>query len=213
MDARIIPRLNRGTGHDDRWGARVKKSDFRLNRAHLAITLGVIAVAALVLLLMGREPICKCAYVKLWHGVTVSSENSQHLSDWYSPSHVIHGFIFFGILWLFARRWPAGIRLVAATIVESAWEIVENTEWIINRYREATISLDYYGDSVINSASDILFMVLGFVLASKLPVWLTIAIAIVMELFVGFMIRDNLALNVIMLLWPLQAIRDWQAGG
>jgi hypothetical protein len=194
-------------------GDAVEDSSRRLTIRHLALTLGVIAVAAIVLLFMGREPICKCGYVKLWHGVTVSSENSQHLSDWYSPSHVIHGFIFYGVLWLVARRWPTGIRLIAATIVESAWEIVENTEWIINRYREATISLDYYGDSVINSASDILFMVLGFVLASKLPVWLTIAIAIVMELFVGFMIRDNLALNIIMLLWPLQAIRDWQAGG
>ena len=180
---------------------------------HVAVAIGVIAVAALILLLMGREPICKCGYVKLWHGVVVSPENSQHVSDWYSPSHVIHGFIFFGLLWLFARRASLGGRLIIAIVVEAAWEIVENTDFIINRYREATISLDYYGDSVLNSASDMAFMVLGFFLAMRLPIWLTIAVALAFELFTGFMIRDNLALNVIMLLWPLQAIRNWQAGG
>jgi hypothetical protein len=184
-----------------------------LGPRYLALTAGVVALAALILLLMGRIPICECGYVKLWHGVTISSENSQHLSDWYSPSHIIHGFVFYGILWLVARRQPIGLRLILATIVEAAWEIIENTDWIINRYREATISLDYYGDSVINSTFDILFMVAGFMLAARLPVWATVAIALVLELFVGYMIRDNLTLNVIMLLWPLQSIRDWQAGG
>lgn len=184
-----------------------------LGALHLALTAGVVALAALILLLMGRIPICECGYVKLWHGVTMSSENSQHLSDWYAPSHIIHGFVFYGILWLVARRQTIGVRLILATIVESAWEIIENTDWIINRYRETTISLDYYGDSVINSTFDILFMVVGFVLAARLPVWATVAIALVLELYVGYMIRDNLALNVIMLLWPLQSIRDWQAGG
>jgi hypothetical protein len=185
----------------------------KISRQHLVLTLGTIALAALILLLMGRTPICTCGYVKLWHGAVMSSENSQHLSDWYSPSHVIHGFIFYGVLWLFARRVPIGVRLIAATVVESAWEIVENTPWIINRYREATISLDYYGDSVINSTFDLFFMALGFALAARLPVWLTIVIAVGMELFVGYLIRDNLTLNVIMLIWPLQAIRAWQAGG
>ncbi|MGH6924046.1 MAG: DUF2585 domain-containing protein [Propylenella sp.] len=189
----------------------------RISLRHPAVfgvaTLAIIALAAIILLAMGRVPICECGYVKLWHGVVVSSENSQHLSDWYSPSHVIHGFVFFGVLWLFARRVPMGLRLAAATLAESAWEVIENTDWIINRYREATISLDYYGDSVLNSVSDILFMVVGFALAARLPVWLTVVVGVGLELFVGAVIRDNLILNVIMLLWPLDAIRDWQAGG
>jgi hypothetical protein len=206
MDARIT------SGHDDGEG-RVRTSITGIGWRHLALTLGIIVLAAVFLLAMGREPICECGYVKLWHGDTMSSENSQHLSDWYSPSHVIHGFVFFGILLLVARRVPLGWRLVAATLVESAWEVIENTDWIINRYREATISLDYYGDSVINSVFDILFMVLGFYLAARLPVWLTVTIAVVLELFVGWMIRDNLTLNVIMLLWPLDSVRAWQAGG
>lgn len=176
------------------------------------LTALIVVLAAAYLLWIGREPICKCGYIKLWHGQVVSSENSQHISDWYTPSHIIHGFLFFGLLWLCARRLSLGWRLAIATLVEAAWEVVENSEMVIERYRTATISLDYFGDSVLNTVADILAMMIGFWLAAKLPVWLTVALALGFEALTIWLIRDGLALNVLMLLWPLPGVAEWQAG-
>ncbi len=181
-------------------------------RLWIALTVATVALAAVVLLAMGRAPICTCGTVKLWHGVVISAENSQHITDWYTPSHIIHGMIFYAATHLLMRRASLPPRLFIATLLEAAWEVAENTNAVIQRYREATIALDYFGDSVLNSVSDITAMMLGFALAARLPVWLSVTLALGAELFVGWMIRDNLALNVLMLVWPLDAVKVWQAG-
>lgn len=187
-----------------------------MNRTYIKtsiLMLGMFILFAVILYGMGRIPICKCGYVKIWHGVTLSSENSQHISDWYTFSHIIHGFIFYFLLWLIARKLPVRTRLLLAILLEMSWEIFENTNFVINRYREVTISLDYYGDSIINSVSDVLAMIIGFIMARKMPISVILLTAIGMELFVGYYIKDNLTLNIIMLIYPFQTILKWQQGG
>jgi hypothetical protein len=185
-----------------------------VSRRHTIIAaVAIVLAAAGVELAMGRVPYCTCGYVKPWHGVVMSAENSQHLTDWYTPSHVIHGIAFYALLWLAARRSPVSTRFVMAVGLEAAWEVIENTPIVIDRYREATIALDYYGDSVVNSVADILAMAAGFWMAGAGPIVLSASFVVVMELFVGFVIRDNLTLNVIMLLYPVEAIKRWQGGG
>ena len=178
----------------------------------LAIVALIVALQALLLWLMGRVPICSCGYVKFWEGEVLSAGNSQHISDWYTFSHFVHGFGLYGLLWLVRPRWTVAARLIAAVFVESSWEVLENTDLVIGAYRAETISLNYYGDSIVNSVSDTVSAILGFALAASLQVWLTVACALVLEAVPGYVIHDNLTLNVIMLLHPIPWVKAWQAG-
>ena len=184
----------------------------RQQQRPLLAAFAVVLLAAVILWLMGRPSICTCGDIDLWVNSAASPRTSQMLADWYAPSHVIHGFIFYALLtWAF-RRWSVERRFLAATLIEAAWEIAENSPVIIDRYREATVAVGYTGDSVLNSVSDIAMMGLGFWLARKLPVWASVAAVIVLELAALLVIRDNLTLNIWMLLAPNPAVREWQAG-
>lgn len=179
---------------------------------HWLIVGAILLVTAGLLLWAGRSPICTCGYIEFWHGA-LDSGNSQHIADWYTLSHVIHGFLFYALGWLVLRRRPPGERLILAVAIEAAWELLENSPIIIDRYREATIALGYTGDSVINSVADVAWMALGFAFARRAPVWMTVAVAVGFELLALWVIRDNLTLNVLMLISPVEAIKIWQSGG
>ena len=181
-------------------------------RKYWAIAFVLVAITAAILLWMGRSPICTCGTIKLWVGTVHGPDNSQHIADWYVPSHIIHGFLFYGVGWLFLRRNPPGDRLLCAVLIEAGWEILENSPLIINRYRDATIALGYTGDSVLNSVADICWMMFGFAIARRLPVWGTVLIALAFETLTLIVIRDNLFLNVLMLVSPIDAVRVWQGG-
>ncbi len=177
------------------------------------VTFLLIVGMALWLLYAGREPISPSGTVDLREGDPLSPENSKGIWDWYTLSHIIHGFLFYGALWVVASRLSFGWRLAIATGIEVAWEIVENSNAVIERYRTTTVSTEYSGDSVLNSVSDVVMMIVGFWLASKLPVWVTVVLILAFEALTMWLIRDGLALNVLMLIYPLDAVRDWQAGG
>lgn len=179
-------------------------------RNYILLSAAILPVVACILSLMGHVLICKCGYVKLWHGVLYSSENSQHLTDWYTFTHVLHGFLYYVLIWLAARDLPIGLRFLIAVMMAGAWEILENSKWVIERYRAVTISLDYYGDSIINSMSDMVACATGFALANRFSWKVSLAFVLSVELMLAYCVRDNLSINIIMLIHPVKAIKEWQ---
>jgi hypothetical protein len=184
----------------------------RVNRLPIVVSGLILVVHPIVLRLEGRRWWCACGRPLLWSGNVHSSHNSQHLADPYSFSHVEHGILFYGLFtWLWPRMSVAW-RFVLTLAVEAGWEILENTNSVIDRYRAATISLDYFGDSIGNSIGDVLSCVIGFYLARRIGFWPSLAIVVVTEIVMLFWIRDNLLLNIVMLLHPFDAVKQWQGG-
>jgi Protein of unknown function (DUF2585) len=181
--------------------------------SYAGLVMAILVAQALVLHLMGRFAICTCGYVKLWEGDPAGPGTSQHLTDWYTFSHLLHGFLLYFFLWLIFSHLPLGARLVLAVLLEAGWEILENTSFIIQRYRAETISLAYYGDTIVNSISDTLTAVMGFLFAAWVPPIATILVGIAIEVGLALVIRDNLTLNIVMLVHEVPWIKAWQAAG
>lgn len=185
----------------------------------MAIFIFIIIAQISTLYFMGRLPICACGYISLWEGDVMSAANSQQIADWYTFSHIIHGFVFYALLTWLSKKFfkksgglPVGLIFIGATLLETGWEIIENSPWIIDYYRHNTVSLGYIGDSILNSTFDVVWMALGFLAARKLPVYVTILLIIFFELLTGFIIRDGLLLNIIMFIYPADFIKVWQMG-
>ena len=160
----------------------------------------------------GRLWFCSCGKILMWAGDIWSSDNSQHLFDPYSFTHMLHGFVFCGLLAWGLPRLPLVWRLWLAVSLESLWEVIENSDFIIRRYREATAALGYQGDTIINSLGDILTCGVGVVLARHLGFRRSLALFVMTEVVLIVWIRDSLILNVIMLIYPSDAVKAWQMG-
>ena len=176
-------------------------------------TVLVICGSAVLLRVLGQPVSCKCGSLRLWSGDVWSTHNSQHLFDPYSLTHVLHGVIFCGLLWLLPKKVPGSVRLLMAVLVEAVWEVIENTPFVIERYRTVTMSLDYYGDSIVNSFGDNLSSIVGYLFAVRFGLRRSMVFFVATELTLLVLIRDCLTLNVLMLLWPVEAIKHWQMTG
>ena len=174
--------------------------------------LGIMTVQAVTLHLMGRVWICSCGTVRVWVGDIWSSELSQQLFDWYTPSHIVHGILFYGLLRLVLPHAPVLVRLTIAVGIEVSWEIAENSPWVIEAYRQQALAAGYTGDSIVNSLLDTVAMMTGFTLARLLPWKATVALVLALEIGVGALVRDNLTLNVLNFVHRFPAIEDWQKG-
>lgn len=180
---------------------------------YTTLAVALVAVQALVLFLLGQPLIAADGRIKLWEGVVLSPGNSQHITDWYTFSHILHGMLFYGLVWLVFRKRPVGHRFLMCVGLEAGWEILENTPMVINHYRQQALAQGYTGDSILNSVSDNFSMMLGFVVSWRLPVWAVVGLGLGMEGFVAYCIRDNLMLNVLNLIHVFPGIERWQQGG
>lgn len=184
---------------------------------YVLIFIGIVLAQIFILYGMGREWICTCGFIKFWEGDVMSASNSQQIADWYTFSHIIHGFVFYGFfIWISKKVFqkvgglPLGLMFIGAVFLETSWEVLENSTWIVEYYRNNTVSLGYIGDSILNSVFDVVWMAIGFVMARKMPIWSIILIAIGFEIMTGYFVRDGLLLNILMFIYPSEAVKAWQ---
>ena len=181
-------------------------------RTQIAAVAIIVLASIIALSIQGRVWWCEAGDAWPWSWQVNSRHNSQHLLDPYTFTHVLHGILEFWLIGLVFRKMPMAWRFVIAIFIESSWEVVENTSYIINRYREATISLDYFGDSIANSLADIVSCGIGFWIAYRVRLWWSAVIFFATEAILLILIRDSLLLNLLMLVWPLDAVKTWQGG-
>lgn len=172
---------------------------------------GLLTAQVGILFLFGQPLICACGTVRFWQGIGSAFADSQQLADWYTFSHIIHGVLFYLLVWALLPQWPVWKRLVLALGIEVGWEILENTPWVIAHYRAQAIAATYAGDSILNSVSDSLAALVGFLFASRVPLWASVALVVVLEVWVGYTIHDNLTLNILNFIHPLSAVTAWQS--
>jgi hypothetical protein len=184
-----------------------------LTRRHWILIVVIVLATITIEWWMGRLPFGPDGRFGWFEGDIWSAAQSQRVADPYSVTHLAHGFLFYGLLFLAARRQPVTMRLMAAITLEAIWEILENSPIVIDRYRAVTIAQGYIGDSILNSVSDILMAAIGFLMAWRLRVAVSLALVVVAEFLMVYFYRDNLTLNIVMLLWPIDAIREWQMAG
>lgn len=183
----------------------------RQARIAVAYAAGLVLVTGAILTSYGRHFWCSVGDLWPWSWETASAHNSQHLLDPYSFTHFEHGVVFYALLFLAARRLPLLTRFLIAITIAGAWELLENSSFIIDRYREQTLDVGYYGDSVLNSIADMGWCALGFWFTSRVRWWWAVAVMVLFEGALALTIRDNLALNVLMLIHPFDGILAWQS--
>lgn len=181
-------------------------------RTFALAAVAILAVQALLLAAMGHPLICECGRIQFWHGAASGPGTSQHLTDWYTLTHVAHGFLLYLLLWAVAPGAPFRIVLLTALGLEAGWEIVENTPVIMERYRQTALAAGYFGDSVVNSIVDTFAMAAGFWSARQVPAWFSVCLVLGLEILLAIGIKDNLTLNIIQLVHPIDAISAWQSG-
>jgi hypothetical protein len=185
----------------------------KTDRSTLAPGAGIAlssALMALLLWLQGRLLLCACGEFKFWIGDTCSSNNSQQLFDPYSFTHILHGFLLFWVVLLFFRKLGSAWQLTIALALEAAWEVFENTPFVIDRSRAETAALGYTGDTIVNSLGDLACALLGFLIARKLGIKWSLLVFLLVELVLVIWIKDGLLLQILMLIVPVDAIKAWQ---